>query len=358
MNEQRVELDRPETYGAVDRHDMAGQIAGLPEQIRRAWDHARLVDLPDKHADIFSFIVVGIGGAAISGDFLQALVAHTAQIPVIVARGYDLPAFVGPDSIVVGVSHSGNTEETITLFEEAIDRGAKPVIVTSGGRFADLATIHRAPLMNYAAMDAQPRTAVGFMFMSLLGIAQAVHVASGIDGQVAETVALLEQARDRFGPGAPIAANPAKQIAQELMGKIPMIYAAGFLQPVTLWWKEQLSANAKTTAITDVQPEINHTSALGYAFPQGNADRLAAVQLRSSYDHPRIRLHWQVTTDLLGQAGIANDIVEAQGQSRLAQMLWCMSLGDWVSYYLALLNGVDPTPEEAIAYMKGKLASA
>jgi len=356
MSEQRVELDRPETYGAVDRHDMAGQIAGLPEQIRRAWDHARFVDLPDKHADIFSFIVVGIGGAAISGDFLQALVAHTAQIPVIVARGYDLPAFVGPDSIVVGVSHSGNTEETLTLFEEAIDRGAKPVIVTSGGRFLDLATVHRAPLMNYAAAGAQPRTAVGFMLMSLLGIAQAVHVASGIDGQVAEAVALLEQARAHFGPDAPIAANPAKQIARELMGKIPMIYAAGFLQPVTLWWKEQLSANAKTTAITDVQPEINHTSALGYPFPPGNADRLAAVQVRSSYDHPRVRLHWQVTTDLLDQAGITNSIVEAQGQSRLAQMLWCMSLGDWVSYYLALLNGVDPTPEAAIAYMKRKLA--
>ena len=355
MSEQRVKLDRPETYGVVDTQDMVGQIAGLPEQIRRAWDHARLVDLPDKHADIFSFIVVGIGGAAISGDFLQALVAHTAQIPVIVARGYDLPAFVGPDSIVVGVSHSGNTEETITLFEEAIDRGAKPVIVTSGGKFADLATVHRAPLINYTAAGPQPRTAVGFMLMSLLGIAEAVHVVSGIDGQVAEAVALLEQARAHFGPDAPIAANPAKQVAQELVGKIPMIYAAGFLQPMTLWWKEQLSANAKTTAMTDVQPEINHTSALGYTFPPGNADRLAAVQVRSSYDHPRVRLHWQVTTDLLDQAGIAHRIVEAQGQSRLVQMLWCMSLGDWVSYYLALLNGVDPTPEAAIAYMKQHL---
>lgn len=358
MSEQRVDLDQPETYGAVDTQNMLGQIAGFPEQIAQAWEYARLVDLPDKHSDIFSFIVVGIGGAAISGDFLQALVAHTAQIPVIVVRGYDLPAFVGPDSTVVAVSHSGNTEETLTLFEEAIDRGAKPVILTSGGRLADLATVHRAPLVNYAAAGAQPRTAVGFMFMSLLGIAQAVHLASRMDGPVAEAVALLGEARAAFGPDTPTASNPAKQIARAFAGKIPLIYAAGFLQPVTLWWKEQLSANAKTTVITDVQPEVNHTSAIGYPFPSGNADRLAAVQLRSSYDHARVNMHWQVTTDLLDQAGVASHVVAVQGQSRLAQMLWCMSLGDWVSYYLALVNGVDPTPEEAIAQMKRAMASA
>ncbi len=356
MSEQWVDLDRPETYGAVDRADMRSQIAGLPEQIAQAWNHARLVDLPDKHSDIFSFIVVGIGGAAMSGDFLQAVVAHTAQIPVHVVRGYDLPAYVGPDSVVVAVSHSGNTEETLTLFEEAIDRGVKPVIVTSGGRLAELTTVHRAPLVNYAAAGAKPRTAVGFMFMSLLGIAQAVHVADRMDGPVAEAVALLGEARAAFGPDMPVATNPAKQIAQAFFGKIPLIYAAGFLQPVTLWWKEQLSANAKTTAITDVQPELNHTSVLGYAYPEGNADRLAAVQLRSSYDHARVRLHWQATTDLLERAGIAARIVEVKGQSRLAQMLWCTSLGDWVSYYLALLNGVDPTPEDALAHMKRVLA--
>ena len=358
MSEQRVDLDRPETYAAVDTQDMMGQIAGLPKQIERAWDYARLLELPDKHADIFSFIVVGIGGAAMSGDFLRAIVAHTAQIPVVVVRGYELPAFVGPDSTVVGVSHSGNTEETITLFEEAIDRGAKPIIVTSGGHLATLSVTHRAPLVNYSVAGAKPRTAVGYMFMSLLGIARAVHLTRGMDEPVTEAVAVLQEARAAFGPDVRAADNPAKQMAREFAGKIPLIYAAGFLEPVTLWWKEQLGANAKTSAIIDSPPELNHTSVLGYAHPAGNAGRLAAVQLRSSYDHPRVALHWQVTTDLLEQSGIACGIVTVKGQTRLAQMLWCISLGDWVSYYLALLNGVDPTPEAALAYMKQTLTSA
>ena len=132
MGEQRVELDMPETYGAVDSQGMAGHLAAMPEQVREAWQRTRYVDLPDKHADIFSFIVIGNGGAALAGEMLRGFVAHTAQIPVVVVRGYDVPAFVGPDSIAIAVSHSGNTQETIAAFEEAIDRGVKPVIITTG----------------------------------------------------------------------------------------------------------------------------------------------------------------------------------------------------------------------------------
>ncbi|HEY8291177.1 MAG TPA: SIS domain-containing protein, partial [Thermomicrobiales bacterium] len=166
----------------------------------------------------------------------------------------------------------------------------------------------------------------------------------------------LEEARKAFGPHVPEGQNPAKQTARSLAGKIPAIYGGTMLEPVARAWKAKLNGYAKTTALYDLLPEVNHTATVGYAFPAHLADHLAVVQLRSSYDHPRVRTHWQVTTDLLDRHGIPYGIVEAKGRSRLAQMLWALAFADWAAYYLALLNGVDPTAEEAIAYMKQQLA--
>ncbi|MCA1665991.1 MAG: bifunctional phosphoglucose/phosphomannose isomerase [Thermomicrobia bacterium] len=355
MSEQRVTLDQPETYGAVDTQGMARHLAMMPEQVRAAWHRTRYVDLPDKHADIFSFIIIGNGGAALAGDLLRGLVAHTAQIPVVVVRGYDVPAFVGPDSIAIAVSHSGNTEETVAAFEEAIDRGVKPVIVTTGGTLESLATIHRAPLVSYTAEEA-PRDALAAIFTALIAIAHAVHVVGDLAADMDEAIALLEAQRDACGPDVPTERNPAKQLARALVERIPAIYGGTMLEPVARAWKAKLNGYAKTTAMFDLLPEVNHTSTVGYAFPARLAEQLVVVQLRSSYDHPRVRTHWQVTTDVLDRRGIPQHIVEAKGRSRLAQMLWTLAFADWVAYYLALLNGVDPTAEDAIAYMKRKLA--
>ncbi len=355
MSEQRVALDRPETYGAVDTRGMAGHLAAMPAQVRAAWERTRYVDLPDKHADIFSFIVIGNGGAALAGDMLRGLVAHTAQIPVVVVRGYDVPAFVGPDSIAIAVSHSGNTEETVAAFEEAIDRGVKPVIVTTGGTLEGLATTHRAPLVSYTA-EAEPRDALASMFTALVAIAHAVHVVGDVAADMDEAIALLEEQRDAFVPDVPESENPAKQMARSLAGRIPAIYGGAMLAPVARAWKAKLNGYAKTTGLYDVLPDVNHTATVGYEFPAHLADYLAVVQLRSSYDHPRVRAHWQVTTDLLDRRGIPHRIVAAAGRGRLAQMLWALAFADWAAYYLALLNGVDPIAEEAIAYMKRQLA--
>lgn len=354
MSDARVDLDRPETYGAVDTQGMAGHLAAMPEQVRAAWQRTRSVDLPDKHSDIFSFIIIGNGGAALAGDLLRGLVAHTALIPVVVARGYDLPAFVGPDSIAIAVSHSGNTEETLAAFEEAIDRGVKPVIVTTGGTLEELSTTHRAPLVSYTA-ETKPRDALASMFTALVAIAHAVHVVGDVAADMDEAIGLLETARDTLGPAVLAERNPAKQMARALAGRILAIYAGALLEPVARTWKAKLNGYAKTTASADVLPDVNHTSAVGYSFPPQIAEQLFVVQLRSSYDHPRVRTHWQVTTDLLDQRGIPFGIIQAQGTSRLAQVYWTVAFADWTAYYLALLNGVDPTAEDAIAYMKSRL---
>jgi glucose/mannose-6-phosphate isomerase len=357
MSEQRAELDRPETYGVIDRAGMLGHISGMPERLQAVWLQVRFPDLPDKHTDIFSFIVLGIGGAALSGDLLRGLVAHTALIPVIVARGYDLPAFVGPDSIAVAVSHSGNTQETLTLFEEAVDRGVKPVIVTTGGTLEGLATVHRAPRIRYPS-DLGVPAALAAEFLALVGIAHEVHVlGSDPDADVTEAIVLLEQARDAFGPGVPTERNPAKTLAHLLEGKAAIIYGAGILESVARCWKGQLNGYAKAAAFADSLPEGNHTTIMGYEAPESVVDRLCVVQLRSSFDSPGVRRHWDALQEWCDAHAIATTVVEGQGQSRLGQMLWTMAFGDWIAYYRALLNGVDPSAEAAIQFVKQRLAA-
>ena len=267
-------------------------------------------------------------------------------------RGYDLPAFVGPDSIAIAVSHSGNTEETVTAFEEAIDRGVKPVIVTTGGTLEGLATTHRAPLVTYTA-EAKPRDALASMFTALVAIAHAVHVVGDVAATWTRRLRCSHRRGTSSGPRTG-RQNPAKQLARQLVGRFPRSMAGrssnrrADVEGETEWLREDDRAS-------DVLPDVNHTSAVGYSFPPQIADDLAVVQLRSSYDHPRVRIHWQATTDLLTSAA-SRRVVDAEGRSRLAQVYWTLALADWAAYYLALLNGVDPTAEEAIAYMKRALA--
>src|SRR5207248_2336639 len=136
--------------------------------------------------------------------------------------------------------------------------------VTTGGTLEELATTHRAPLVSYTA-EAKPRDALASMFTALVAIAHAVHVVGHVDGEMDEAIALLEAARDTFGPGVPTGDNPAKQMARELMGRIPAVYGGTMLEPVARAWKAKLNGYAKTTALFDVLPEVNHTSTVGYA---------------------------------------------------------------------------------------------
>jgi glucose/mannose-6-phosphate isomerase len=151
--------------------------------------------------------------------------------------------------------------------------------------------------------------------------------------------------------------NPAKQLARSLDGKAALVVGAGMLEPVARCWKGQLNGYAKVATFADALPEANHTTIMGFEFPDGLAERLAVVQLRSSYDHPRVRAHGEYLAAWLRERGIAVTTIQAEGQSRLAQMLWTMACGDWVAYYRALLNGVDPSQEVAIQFVKQRLAA-
>ena len=348
-------LDDPSVYERLDPEGLAGRIGGLPEQCREAWQHASSFGLPRGHGEVDQVVVAGMGGSAIGGDILRALAELESPTTVSVCRGYELPAFVGERTLVIACSHSGETEETVSAFELALERGAKVVLITTGGRLLAMARERDVPALVYA-YDGEPRSALGHQLMALLAVGQQVGLVGDHSHDAAEAVALMDELKRTIGEGVPEERNPAKQLAARLHGRLPIVFGAGVLTQAAHRWKTQLNENSKCWAIYDELPELDHNSINGFGLPEGIGERTLVVFLYHPTLHPRVILRYEATREALEWAGVPSERVEAKGSSALSQVLTAILFGDYVSYYLAILNGVSPSPVEAIQALKRKLA--
>ncbi len=328
----------------------------LPEQCRLAWKSARSFALPDEYRGLSHIVVTGMGGSAISGDFLQALAFSEASVPVSVIRGYDLPSWVGTDTLVIACSHSGDTEETLSAFEDALSRNAKVVVITTGGRIHELASARGLPLLafNYPA---EPRAALGHAFLRLIGVAKAAGVLDVSDDRVERAIASLEELRPLIDEMTPTTDNPAKQIAQRIQGRLPVIEAAGYLAPAARRWKTQINENAKSWAISDELPEMHHNTVVGLSLPESVSSLVHAVVLEHSGMSKSLQKRAQLTTSLLDRAGISNERLDVGGDEPLQAMLRAVYYANFISYYLAMLNNVRPWEIKAIDVLKQDLAA-
>ncbi len=243
----------------------------------------------------------------------------------------------------------------VAATETAVASGARCVVVTTGGRLLDLARQHDLPALTFV-WDGEPRSALGWSFASLLAITGALALlpdpAPDLHAGVAAMRALLESTnRD-----APATANPAKQLAARLGAKLPVFIGAQALAPVAYRWRTQFNENAKTWAVADELPEMNHNAPLGYGAPPPLLPLLRVVLLRHAAVHPRIALRIDATMQQLADAGVSAEVVDVPGSSVLEQMLWAVQFGDLTSYYAGLLNGVHPSPVGALDWLKRYLA--
>ncbi len=351
------ELDNLSLLATIDPDDMRQRIAGLPQQCRDAW--ARIVELPlpDDERPIENVVVLGIGGSAIGGDLMRTLVAPRCPVPVLVNRDYTLPAFVGPHTLVIVSSYSGNTEETLTAMTLARQAGARLVALATGGQLAARAREWGVPLFSYD-YRAQPRAALGYSLLPLLGLLARLGLIADQAADVQEAVAVMEGWQAELRETVPFERNAAKQLAARLHGRLPVIYGGGYLSEVARRWKGQFNENAKNWAVFEQMPELNHNAVAGYDWPAALRSQIVVVMLRSALDTPRNQLRFEVTAEILTQKGVACEMVHARGERPLAQVLSAVHFGDYVSYYLAVLNRADPTPIEAIVYLKKRLAGA
>ncbi len=351
-----VNLDDLKTYEQADPQRMRDRIAEMGRQLKETRDLVAAMPAPGpRYRDAQNVVVLGMGGSAIGGDLVRTVAEDQATVPILVSRDYRIPGFVGPNSLVVASSYSGNTEETLSATREALDLGAMVMAVTTGGSLGRMASDRGLPLLTFK-YAAQPRAAAGFSFGLLLGLLAKLGYIDETRLGMEEAIEVATENPTFLGPKAPADANLAKQLAQSIYGKLPVIYGAGILSEVARRWKGQFNENSKAWAYFEQLPELNHNAVVGYENPLDLAGRLFVILLSSRAYHPRVAARLRITGEILQQRGVAHQVVNARGQSAIAQMVDSIMIGDYTSYYLAVMYGADPTPVKSIDFLKGELA--
>jgi glucose/mannose-6-phosphate isomerase len=345
-------LDDPATYQRLDPQNMRATIRELPRQCRDAWQEAQAFELPAGYGDVDRVLILGMGGSAIAGDLLRALAALESPIPIFGHRRYDLPLLVDGRTLLIASSYSGNTEETLSAFQAALSAsGGKKLVITTGGQLLATARANGIPAFVFR-YESTPRAALGYSLMPLLAIAGKLGIIEEKSADVAEAIAVMEELLCRIGEDVPLAENPAKQLAARLHGRLPVIYGAGLLTDVARRWKTGLNETSEMWAFFEELPEADHNAIVGYGLPADIAKAAFVVFLRAPSLHPRVLLRYEYTRRALAEAGVECETVEALGSSPLAQILSTVFFGDHVGLYLAILNGVEPTPTAVIAGLK------
>jgi glucose/mannose-6-phosphate isomerase len=354
MNE-KIDLDGPASYARYDPQGMLDHLHNFPAISRRAWQMGQEFKLPSDYAGVKKVVILGMGGSAIGGDLVQSFGIQSARVPVLTCRDYNLPAYVDEETLVVASSYSGATEETLSAFEQALKIKCPKLAITTGGKLKDLCQSRGLPVFSYE-YRAAPRAVLPFSFFPLLAILEGLKLLPSQSAEVAECLDALDRLAAQVNEKVPEEKNQAKSLARNLAGKLAVVYGGGITRDVAQRWKTQFNENSKHTAFWESFSELNHNSVVGYSFPAQLPAQTWVVMLTSNWLHPRILLRYQITRGLLKKAGFSSVEVQGQGSGRLAQMMTLVLLGDYVSYYLALLNKVDPTPVAPIDFLKSELA--
>ncbi len=302
-------------------------------------------------------LVSGLGGSAIGGDILKTLVWKSAPFSVTVNRHYELPGWVGRDTLVVCSSYSGGTEETLSVFRQALAQRLPILAVSSGGELLARAKKLRLPYCELPG-GLPPRAALGYSFFALLTALERLKLLPSHEADFEETMELLVRLGQDYGWLVPAAKNPAKQLAAFFHRKLPLIYGGqDHLDSVAYRWKCQFNENSKQVALSGVVPEMNHNEVLGFTQAEPLSKKMAALLLRHPQaDHPQINRRFDILRGILKTRTAGVREVKAQGKSLLAQMMSLIYLGDFTTVYLAYLKGIDPTPIRLIDQFKAQLA--
>ena len=348
-------LDDLAAMGRADTEGMLGHIAGLAEQVAEGWRISRELELPG--AAPRSVAVLGMGASAIAAELVKAIWSDRISAPVEILRGYELPAWVGPETLVIASSKSGNNEETLRQLETALSRRCPVVGIATGGTLRRVAEAASLPLAAFPD-GASARASLGWSLAIVAGILERSGVLELDQAEIEGSIPVVREMTGRCEPGVSTAENPAKQLAWSLVDRFVLIAAAGFMAPVARRWKQQLNENSKAIAVFDELPEATHNTVVGLEQPESLRDHLAVVLISSGSDHPRNALRAQLLGDVMDTGLVWHTTVEAIGESRLSQALSAVVLGDYVSVYLAFMYAVDPSPVVAIEHIKDQLALA
>jgi glucose/mannose-6-phosphate isomerase len=335
---------------------MLAVAAELGKQLRTGFQAGREASgLPDR-PDVSSVVVCGMGGSGIAGDVVHSLHAGAAGVPIAVWKAHGLPGSCGPGTLVIAVSYSGDTEETLSSFDTAIDRGAFVVAISSGGALGKRASGGGRSHVQIPSDVPMPRGAVGYLAGAALGVVEGARLGSPVADDLERAAALADDLSARLGPDRPIADNEGKELALWLAGRVPVIWASdGVAEAAALRWKNQMNENAKIPAWCSVLPELDHNEIEGWG--PGTGAPFGLVVLRRAAEDPRTVERVEASLEAVRGSGLNSREVWAEGASPLENLFSLMMKADFASIYLAVLRGVDPTPVPVLMGLKERLRS-
>jgi glucose/mannose-6-phosphate isomerase len=339
----------------IDRSDLLGQLTRFADQCAEAVEIGRRVELTIDSDQVQDILVLGMGGSGISGDVCRVLFDDRLALPLYVNRHYHLPAFVGSQTLVIAVSYSGNTEETLSGLAEAMEKGAQVIILSSGGRLGQIAS---SRVLDYIQIPSglQPRASLGYLSLPLAVVFGRLGLVDDSDAEIEEMLAVLRRQSEELSPGAPEESNAAKALARRFFGRMPVIYGSEGLTGLAAFrLKCQINENAKSPAQWNLLPELNHNEITGWQFLEDLSRRFNLTFLRDAEEHPQVKKRVEITRDLIAGQFSSVEEIWSEGRSKLARLFSLIYLGDFASAYLALLNGIDPSPVERIELLKERL---
>ena len=350
-------LDNRELISKLDASDMLKLISRLPDQCRHAYDIGKKTGVSKPKIRIDNIVFAGLGGSAIGADIIRVYLQNEIKVPVIVCRNYALPDFVGENTLLFCASYSGNTEETLSSFEDGLKRGASIITIGSGGKLKECSLKNR---LNHVDIPTgfPPRTAVGYMSITVLAILAKLGFIKDKEKEVTQLCSALSDLRDKeVGVDVATGKNISKQLAAKLYNKYCVVYGTSDTsEAAAIRWRGQIAENSKSLSSSHVLPEMNHNEIVGWEFPKDVLKEIKVIILRDRGDHPRTQKRIDISKAIIKKSGAEVIELERKDVSLLARVFSLIYIGDFVSFYLAILNNIDPTPVKQVDYLKGELA--
>jgi glucose/mannose-6-phosphate isomerase len=324
-------------------------IEDFSKQLTESLQIAEKATLSPSKAPIQNVVIAGLGGSGIGGNLVQAFTFDSINVPINITKTYEIPSFVSANTLFIACSFSGNTEETTSAVAKAIAKGAKIVCVTSGGKLGEIAAANGLDVINIPGRSNSPRASIGYSIVQLLTIFNFFGLISTNHwSEIKGTIALLD------AENANILAE-AQTLAGKMKGRLPILYSDARLEAVIVRTQQQINENSKQLCHVNVFPEMNHNELVGWVYPVDLIKNSLTVMVTTDFDHERVGMRMEICRSIFRERGSEVVDLKAKGGNIIEQSFYLIHLLDWVSFFLAEINNVDPFPVEVINFLKAEL---
>ena len=322
-------------------------IMEFPAQLQEALEIGQAAKLSSPTHTVKNVYIAGLGGSGIGADFVRSFVKKDCPVPIIIGKGYEIPMFVDEHTLAICSSYSGNTEETLSAYRKLSAQGAKVVVISSGGTLISEAKRLDLDHIQVPQGSPSPRACLGYSIVQQLFV---LFYHGFIDGSFKSEI---RAASDLLNFDQSSIQDAARKVAERLTGKIPIIYAVDTMEPVAVRLRQQINENAKMLCWHHVIPEMNHNELVGWT--EKHQDK-AVVYLRNKDDYKRNQIRMDINQKIISQYTDNTVEIYSKGNSFIEKALYLVHLGDWVSWYLSEMQGVDAIQIKVIDYLKAELA--